>query len=80
MRVGMNGVYRMSPGANEIPAGVRAVWTDEQTLVAEYDAISSIDAFDMMFRFDGDHVNLHTKERTYEAGLTLIGISDTVRK
>jgi hypothetical protein len=49
MRVGMNGVYRMSPGANEIPAGVRAVC-------------------------------LHTKERTYEAGLTLIGISDTVRK
>jgi CubicO group peptidase (beta-lactamase class C family) len=72
--VGLDGVYRMSPGEGDIPAGMRGRWIDEKTFAVEYDAIAYIDGIDLKATFDGDRITIHAKDRTYEAGVTIEGM------
>jgi CubicO group peptidase (beta-lactamase class C family) len=74
--LGLDGVYRMSPGENGLPVGARGRWADETTFVIEYDGIASIDAFDLRMHFDDDRVAIDAKDRTYEAGVTAFGTVD----
>ncbi len=71
--VGLDGVYRMSPGENNLPVGIRGFWAGANTFVTEYDGIASIDAFDLKMRFEGDRITIEAKERTYESGVTVTG-------
>jgi hypothetical protein len=73
--VGLDGIYRMSPGEAGIPAGIRGSWKDANTFHVEYDAITYLDAFDLTMRFGGSKIVIDAKERTYETGVTLTGTS-----
>ena len=74
--VGLDGVLRMFPGEDGMTAGMRGAWTTEQDFVAEYDGIAAIDAFDLVLHFDGDHLVMTAKDRTYEQGVTLEAVAD----
>jgi hypothetical protein len=71
-RVGLDGVYRFSPGENGLEVGIRAHWADAATLLVEYDTVASIDAFDMTMQFDGDEAVIEAKDRTYQSGVRLV--------
>jgi CubicO group peptidase (beta-lactamase class C family) len=71
--IGLDDVYRMSPGENGLPVGASGTWQDDSTFAIEYDAIASIDAFDIRIRFEGDQISFQAKERTYEQGVTVLG-------
>jgi CubicO group peptidase (beta-lactamase class C family) len=70
--IGLDGVYRMSPGENNMAVGIRGSWSEDAFLV-EYDTIANIDAFDLKASFAGDRITISAKERTYEAGMTIEG-------
>jgi hypothetical protein len=74
--VGLDGVYRFSPGENGLPVGIRGEWTAPDTFVCEYDTVGSVDVFDMIMRFDGGRIVLFAKERTYEAGVEIEGTAE----
>lgn len=75
-RIGLDGVYRFSPGENGLPVGIRGGWADATTFLVEYDTIASIDAFDLRVRYDGDRVVVDAKDRTYQSGVRLVGKVD----
>jgi CubicO group peptidase (beta-lactamase class C family) len=64
--IGLDGVYRMSPGDNGLPIGQRGYWVDAQTFVLEHDEIANRDAYIITMRFDGNLVTIEGKERTRE--------------
>ena len=74
--VGLDGVLRMSPGEDDIPAGMRGRWIDGATFQVEYDAVTYIDAIDLRARFAGDEVTVYAKDRTYATGVTFVGKAD----
>lgn len=61
--LGLDGVYRMSPGDYGLPGGARGAWADGQTFVFEYDQIGSIDAYTFRMRFDADQVTMDVATR-----------------
>ena len=65
--VGLDGVYRMSPGQNNFPAGYRGCWVDNQNFVVEVEEIANIEAYTVRLRFVDDRVMVEAKERTHEA-------------
>ncbi|MGB8817100.1 MAG: serine hydrolase [Rhizobiaceae bacterium] len=73
--IGLDGVYRMSPGELGIPAGMRGSWENGHTFIAEYDGIAFIDAFDLRLDFKGGRVSFYAKDRTYERGVMIEGQS-----
>ncbi len=74
--IGLDGIYRVSSGENGLPVGIRGYWLNDDTFVAEYDTIASIDTFDLTMRFDGDRLILNAKDRTYEAGVEITGTGE----
>jgi CubicO group peptidase (beta-lactamase class C family) len=52
--VGLDGVYHISPGPNNLPEAYRGNWTDERTFVVDYDQIANRDAFMIRIRFEGE--------------------------
>lgn len=67
-KIGLDGVYRMSPGDNELPIGQRGYWADTKTFILDYDEIANRDAYILVMRFDGNQVTIEAKERTRESG------------
>jgi hypothetical protein len=67
---------RMFPGEDGMTAGMRGAWTSGADFVAEYDGIAANDTFDLAVHFDGDHLLMTAKDRTYEAGITLEADAD----
>ena len=63
-KIGLDGVYRMSPGEYGHPTGQRGYWADEQTFVMEYDRISNHNAYVLQVRFEGDQVEITAAERS----------------
>jgi CubicO group peptidase (beta-lactamase class C family) len=71
--VGLDGVYRMSKGRNNLDAGYRGYWNDSQTFVTEVEEIANRDAFIVQLHFEGSEVVLLAKERTHESSMTFKG-------
>jgi hypothetical protein len=71
--IGLDGVYRMSLGDNELPVGQRGYWADTQTFVLEYDEIANRDAYILVMRFDENRVTIEAKERTHESAVSFGG-------
>jgi hypothetical protein len=63
----------MSAGENGLPLGIRGRWIDAERFVTEYDGIGNIDAFLLTIRFTESRAIIDAKERTYEAGVTIVG-------
>lgn len=74
--VGLDGVYRLTPGMNldrsghrfvnfrDLAVGLRGQWTDPQTFVLEYDTIVNYYCYQLQMRFDGNRLSLTLGERT----------------
>ena len=84
--VGLDGVYRLTPGMNldraghrfvnfrDLSVGLRGHWTDAQTFVLEYDTIVNYYYYQLQMRFDGDRLSLaFSEERTGAPLATFVG-------
>ena len=71
--VGMDGVYRISPGQYGFPAGYRGRWADDQTFILEIEEIANMDSFAVKNRFEGDRVVMEGEEKTTGIKIELEG-------
>jgi CubicO group peptidase (beta-lactamase class C family) len=72
--VGLDGVYRLTPGMNldraghpfvdfqDLSVGMRGRWTDAQTFLLEYDTLINYYYYMLQMRFDGDRLSLGFSE------------------
>ena len=67
--VGLDGVYRMSPGEHDLPQGLRGTWADAQTLVLEYDSIANNDHVFLRMTFMGDRVVVEARSVSQHAAV-----------
>lgn len=72
-KVGLDGVYRFSPGFDGRPSVYRGTWTDAQTFFLEYDGITNNDHAFFNFRFDGDQVEVSVQETAHEVVAQFVG-------
>lgn len=61
--IGLDGVYRMTPGRYDIPWGLRGFWTDPQTFVLDYDFVGDLEAYLLTARFEGNRLALQIRDR-----------------
>jgi len=71
--VGLDGVYRFSPGLDSRPTAFRGAWIDAQTFFLEYDGITNNDHSLFQFHFDGDQVEVNVRETAHEPGAPFVG-------
>ena len=71
--VGLDGVYRFSPGPDGRPLAHRGAWIDAQTFFLEYDGITNNDHSLFQFRFDGEEVEVKVRETAHDVGAEFAG-------
>ena len=71
--VGLDGVYRMYPGENNLPAGGRGRWVDADTFVVQIDTIGNRETFELGIDFKGDLIDFSAREGTHAEGFTVVG-------
>lgn len=71
--IGLDGIYRFSPGEYNLPVGQRGHWADEHTFVLEYEEIANRDANNVQMLFEGNRVTIEARERTHEASVSFEG-------
>jgi len=75
--IGLDGVYRMSNETpSGLPAGVRASWRSDDTLVLEYDEIARINHFTLTTRFSDGAIQVNVTEPTGLYTLKLYGVEE----
>jgi CubicO group peptidase (beta-lactamase class C family) len=72
-RIGLDGVYLMSPGDDGLPVGMRGSWIDDHTFELDLDQIADNHAFDLRFRFAGDRLTIDGRDRTDGSTFALAG-------
>jgi hypothetical protein len=73
--IGLDGLYRLAPGRNGYPMGMRGAWLDELTFGIEFDEIANLDAylFSLQFTRDGAAVTFAGRERSNVSTITIDG-------
>jgi hypothetical protein len=71
--VGLDGVYRLSPGENGLPAAYRGIWEGEDTFVVLLDTLGNRESFEFRLRFEGDGLAFSGRELTHTSGFTVNG-------
>ncbi len=83
--VGLDGVYRLTPGMNldrgghvfvdfeNLSVGLRGRWKDAQTFLLEYDTIDNYYYYLLEMRFEGDRVSLTLSERDGAPRAVVVG-------
>jgi hypothetical protein len=71
--VGLDGVFRMAPGENGLPAAYRGRWQGADTFVVELDTAGNRESFELTLRFLGDQLEFSGREGTHAAGFTVAG-------
>jgi CubicO group peptidase (beta-lactamase class C family) len=71
--LGLDGLYRFTPGDYGFPLGLRGIWTDQQTFAVDYDMIASNDAILLLLSFADDTVTITASERTHEGAVQFEG-------
>lgn len=71
--VGLDGVYRLSPGDHGLPQGYRGRWADAQTFVLEYDNIANNDHIFYQAQFKDGRIVLGVQETAHELGVQIEG-------
>ncbi len=74
VRVGLDGVYRFTPGPDGRPVAFRGGWLDAQTFFLEYDGITNNDHSLFQFRFDGEQVEVEVHETAHDQGTRFVGL------
>jgi CubicO group peptidase (beta-lactamase class C family) len=72
-QIGLDGVYRLVPGAYNLPQGMRGYWADDQTFVLEYDNIAANDHINFRVSFQGMQIIIKGQETAHELGITIQG-------
>jgi CubicO group peptidase (beta-lactamase class C family) len=73
MAIGLDGVFRMSPGRNGFPAALRGSWTDERTFVLIYDEVANIDNFVLKMSFADNAITIEAQDPTHQATTRIEG-------
>jgi CubicO group peptidase (beta-lactamase class C family) len=71
--IGLDGVYRFSPGPDGRPLAHRGAWIDPQTFFLEYDGITNNDHSLFEFRFEGEQVTAKVQETAHDVGAQFVG-------
>jgi hypothetical protein len=71
--VGLDGVYRFSPGPDGRPLAHRGAWIDTQTFFLEYDGVTNNDHSLFRLRFEGDWVEVKVQETAHDVGAKFVG-------
>jgi CubicO group peptidase (beta-lactamase class C family) len=71
--IGLDGVYRFSPGSCDLPVGRHGHWLDAQTFVLEEDQVAFNHAYTFNLRFEADRVTVEVIERGAESGVVVSG-------
>jgi CubicO group peptidase (beta-lactamase class C family) len=71
--IGLDGVYRFSPGADGRPVAHRGTWIDTRTFALEYDGITNNDHSFFQFHFEGDRVVVRVQETARDPGTRFEG-------
>jgi CubicO group peptidase (beta-lactamase class C family) len=71
--VGLDGVYRMSPAENGLPAAYRGRWEGNDTFVVDLDTAGNRESFVLRLQFDGDRLAFTVREGTHAQGFTVEG-------
>jgi CubicO group peptidase (beta-lactamase class C family) len=64
LEIGLDGIYRFSPGVNNLKSGQRGYWIGEDTFIFEYNLIANIDCFLLKIKFEGDNIKIEIKEKS----------------
>lgn len=73
--IGLDGVYRLSPGRYGLPSAQRGTWTDGTTFVLEYNELANIDSYTFQMRFSGHAITIDGQELTHSTAFQLAGAS-----
>jgi CubicO group peptidase (beta-lactamase class C family) len=71
--IGLDGVYRLSPGEYNLPQGNRGHWVDADTFMLEHDEIANNDHILLLIHFTGDRLIVEGQETAHELGVRLEG-------
>jgi CubicO group peptidase (beta-lactamase class C family) len=71
--VGLDGVFRLTPGDYGFPLGLRGSWSDASTFVIDYDMIANNDAIVLILSFADATVTVTASERTHEGEVHFVG-------
>jgi CubicO group peptidase (beta-lactamase class C family) len=71
--IGLDGVYRLSPGEYDLPQGNRGHWLDAQTFMLQHDEIANNTHILFLIHFAGDRVILEWQETGHELAMSLEG-------
>jgi len=74
--VGLDDVYRFSPGEYDIALGVRGAWRDDRTFVLDYNTIGKIRAYGITCHFTGKDMELTIDQKDEPMTVKLTGTSD----
>lgn len=74
--IGLDGVFRITPGTFGYPVGQRGYWADSSTFVFERDEIANNSALLLKMRFAGGSVFIDGGDRTRETPLRLAAHMD----
>lgn len=72
-KIGLDGVFRMTPGENGLSAGFRGHWDEEGQFIMELETIANREAFIYVIQFHGDQVTVEIREGSHETGTTITG-------
>jgi hypothetical protein len=72
-RVGLDGVYRISPGDDGLPQDARGAWADKQTFVIDDTTIANDDAYFLRLQFEDNGMTQALMDRTRGATVGLDG-------
>lgn len=71
--VGLDGMYRLSPGEQGLPLGTRGHWEDDETFLFEYNNIGNNDYVFLRMKYAGDSVTIDSQETAHEVSVGLEG-------
>jgi CubicO group peptidase (beta-lactamase class C family) len=71
--IGLDGLYRFSPGLDGRPLALRGAWNGPETFVVEYNGVSFNDQMVMQFHFQGDTVTVTVGETAGGPGVQAEG-------
>lgn len=75
--LGLDGVYRLFPGAYELPQGLRGGWVDDTTFLCEYDNIANNDHLFLLLHFAGERLTVESQETAHELSVRFEGEMQT---
>jgi len=75
--VGLDDVYRVSPGREGLPAAAKGYWKNDHECVIDLDEIGNINHWHVTLTFEGDRLTAILRERTGLGQIKLMGRSQS---